>query len=423
MSHDKLIYFPIKILIFSIADFKHTKTMLNISSNTSPPFADLTCLYLHTYAINIIGIYLIPTISLLGLLLNSFLAYMLCDKRLKSRCYKYILCKAVIDLLISIFGIASGPGNCLCPTCNEVDTYWLIFYRIYLVAVPIRILFLTSALSEIYISLNRRYTLENIKNVFTTMSLRMYILIILLAPCLLAVPFFCLTYIDKAHHGPVGYSIQTVSKLYFGLYWLFNSLLDTVMPTGMLIAANVQVMAKYRERMEIKRRTVVRLDGERAFKRSERRFTLVVIVNSGLLAGVRSLDLVTGVMVKLQLTGNVLGIHDSSLCILEVFLMVTNLLLFATAGFSAFIYIAIDKNLKRLLMTYLRMVRIKADLSVGGLLYRFFRYFLKRKVVPEGGMESRSLTVHPKKTLDLNSVGSFPVKQEDYEIQVESCMI
>ncbi len=195
------------------------------------------------------------------------------------------------------------------------------------------------------------------------------------------------------------------------------------MPTGMLIAANVQVMAKYRERMEIKRRTVVRLDGERAFKRSERRFTLVVIVNSGLLAGVRSLDLVTGVMVKLQLTGNVLGIHDSSLCILEVFLMVTNLLLFATAGFSAFIYIAIDKNLKRLLMTYLRMVRIKADLSVGGLLYRFFRYFLKRKVVPEGGMESRSLTVHPKKTLDLNSVGSFPVKQEDYEIQVESCMI
>jgi len=326
---------------------------MNLSSNIT--FANLTCLHINSY---IISEYLVPIVSAFGIILNLILVIMLLDKNLKSRCYKYILCKTLIDLFISIFGMISGMSSFLCFTCNEVTaSYWLSFAKIYLVAVPLRILFLASALSEIYLSLNRYYDLDNIKNFFTTLSFHVYILIIFTLPIILCVPTFFLTYIDKAYHGPHGFTIHTVSKLYFGIYWLLNSIFETILPTVILIIINALVIVKYKYRMEIKRRTVIRLDGKDAFKRSERLFTLVVILNSGLLACVRSVDLVTGVIFKLQLTGNVLRLNWASVCVFEVFFETTYLLLFSTVAFNTVIYVVIDKNLKKILRRFLRLVR------------------------------------------------------------------
>ena len=113
---------------------------------------------------DIIGYYAIPFVAFIGIILNSFLGAMTRSKKLKHSFYKYIFVKTLIDTFVCIFGLVYFKSNCL--ECNR-DRYGYLFHKWYIVYPSLRITFMMSSISEIYLILNRYLILKNIRIAFT----------------------------------------------------------------------------------------------------------------------------------------------------------------------------------------------------------------------------------------------------------------
>lgn len=102
-------------------------------------------------ASDIVGSYIIPSVSAIGVILNIFSIFILNHRSLKHNFYKYLICKSIINLLTCVVGM--GFTNSYCRQCSFDENFEMLLYRNYGICIPIRILLLTSVLSEIVIIL------------------------------------------------------------------------------------------------------------------------------------------------------------------------------------------------------------------------------------------------------------------------------
>lgn len=119
-------------------------TYSNTSGSTEEPLREAI-----NSASDILGSYIIPSVSAIGVILNIFSIFILNHKSLKHNFYKYLICKSIINLLTCVVGM--GFKNSYCRQCSFDDNFEMMIYRNYGVCIPIRILLLTSVLSEIVI--------------------------------------------------------------------------------------------------------------------------------------------------------------------------------------------------------------------------------------------------------------------------------
>lgn len=138
---------------------------------------------------DIIGYYIIPTVSSGGFILNVLSLFILCHRKLKNKFYRYLFCKSFCDSLVCLVGISFL--NTTCTICHEnfFNSYGMLLYRVFIIVCS-RSLFAASTLAEIYLSLDRLSNLTNKKYWFTNIRAKYLLLVLLIVPALFTIPFF-----------------------------------------------------------------------------------------------------------------------------------------------------------------------------------------------------------------------------------------
>ncbi len=102
-------------------------------------------------------------LGFIGLLSNSFTLYLLSHKNMIHPMYAFLWCRTFCNLIVCLF--ACGWVHPL--AIDEPDTYANKFYMLYVIAIPTRIAFFASAISDIILILNRFFiiTERNVLNI------------------------------------------------------------------------------------------------------------------------------------------------------------------------------------------------------------------------------------------------------------------
>jgi hypothetical protein len=102
----------------------------------------------------------VRAISLIGTLFNIFSSIVLINKQFKFRFYDFLLCRSICNLAVCLLGIFYEE-----TVCKECTTdYWPLFINFFLVTLPLRAAFISTAISESLILINRLSLLFARKN-------------------------------------------------------------------------------------------------------------------------------------------------------------------------------------------------------------------------------------------------------------------
>lgn len=136
---------------------------MNVSRNSSGEFSA----FLHglNQVSDVIGFYLIPSISLVGFILNSLTLILLIRSRLtrlNTSFYDSIFCKCFTDIVVCFFGTIYMNGVCRCIGAKQIGQEWsgiysyeYIFFVSYIGIPSLRVSLLASAYSELALIINR----------------------------------------------------------------------------------------------------------------------------------------------------------------------------------------------------------------------------------------------------------------------------
>ena len=108
---------------------------------------------------NFFGYYLTPIGSALLFSNNMFFCILLYRLKMKSRFYNILMAKEISRALAGL--ICIGWMNFHCAYCeNQIyNSYWFLFYRIFIVRYPISLIFLNEPFFDILLNYERWHTL------------------------------------------------------------------------------------------------------------------------------------------------------------------------------------------------------------------------------------------------------------------------
>ena len=104
--------------------------------------------------------YGIRLISIIGVVFNTYSLNVLprkkADQSLTFKFYDFLWCRCFCNLLVCFFGIFFNPNIKLSLSCKECQSdYWQLYLQVFLNVIPLRIAFMSSAISDILLILNR----------------------------------------------------------------------------------------------------------------------------------------------------------------------------------------------------------------------------------------------------------------------------
>ncbi len=300
----------------------------------------------------IIGYYLIPAISTFGFFFNIFCIAVLSNKKLKHRIYTFLICNCYIDLMICTLGI--GFQNA-CLDCSRRYTYSLLCYYTF-IRFSLRIFIFMSALSGIYLNINRYYQISNTVNYWTRMKLQLYVPLISFLSIFLHIPRICLIQFESLDNDwyRYGFSRTKIARVCLIVEFIWAEFIPMLlMPVGSIL-----LVIKYKERMRFKNTYVVQSDNNKKqnksrFSKSERHFTLAVVCLNFIFFIIRLVN-----MTKIILF-TVATFSDDSLTfglgedLLNSLRIIPSLLFISSSSLSIICYIAVDKNFKKVIKSYL----------------------------------------------------------------------
>ena len=303
---------------------------------------------------DVIGYYLITIAAFAGFILNLANIKLLAHKSLKHRFYKYLMCKSILDATVCFLGMGYLNNQSI-PTFT--DNYWLLFYKLYIVKIPLRIEFMVLSLSEIYLTLNRICTFSKTKNRFSNISIKYYMLIIIGFPFSLSIiPYFSLSIRELNQTGVYYWSTTTFG---FSKLFLFYSLLvlffESVIPTILLIAFNLVVLFKYKSRLKF--RISLNIQTIENIKKTDHRFTKMIIIVTGVYSVTHFFDMLSAIANRLVVYTE-FQYSDQTYSIIFFFRAATYLLLYLQFVLNIFIYISIDPNMRKIFEKHLFHVNI-----------------------------------------------------------------
>ena len=299
---------------------------------------------------NIIGYYAIPLVSLIGIMLNIFLSIFLKSKKLKHSFYKYIFVKTMIDIFVCIFGAIYYKSICI--ECGPF-TYQHLFHRWYIIMVNIRILFLMSSISEVYIILNRYLMLKNIRNCLYDVKLSYYLLFIILVPTIIMLPTYSAVEISRIGESEFyELNFTNIGKtVYFRIYLLAVIIPDALLPVITLTVMSLLTIRAYNNRLG-NQAEFMTTSAER-LKKLEKRHTRITIILTILFAISRTFDTISAIFIRLE------GYEIVSADILNMVRQITLMISFSMHSLSnTFIIVPMDKNLKDLIKNFFKTLKV-----------------------------------------------------------------
>ena len=271
---------------------------LNLTLNSSDTFA----LSLLIEISDVVGYYLITIAAFAGFILNLANIKLLAHKSLKHRFYKYLMCKSILDGIVCFLGMGYLNNQSI-PALTE--NYWLLFYKLYIVKIPLRIEFMVLSLSEIYLTFNRIYAFSNSKNRLSYIPIKYYMMIIIGFPFSLSIiPYFSLSIKELNQTGVYYWSTTTFgfSKLFL-FYTLLVLVFESIIPTILLIAFNIIVLYKYKKRSKF--RISLNIQSIENIKKTDNRFTKMIIIITGVYSVTHFFDMLSAIANRIVIFSNV----------------------------------------------------------------------------------------------------------------------
>ncbi len=195
----------------------------------------------------IIGYYLIPAISTFGFFFNIFCITVLSNKKLKHRIYTFLICNSSIDLMICTLGI--GFQNA-CLECSRRFTYSCLCYYTF-IRFSLRIFIFMSALSGIYLNVNRYYQISNTVNYWTRMKLQLYIPLIFFLSIFFHIPRISLIHFENLGNDSYrfGFSQTKIARVFLIVEFVWVEFI----PMLLMPVASILLVIKYKDRMKFKK--------------------------------------------------------------------------------------------------------------------------------------------------------------------------
>lgn len=302
------------------------------------------------YISDIVGYYVISVVSFIGILLNIFILFILRKKELKHDFYKYLWVKAIVDLMICIFGLVYLKSVCSdCPNTIS-NTYWIIFYQWYMVKVNLRTVFAVSSIHEIYMITVRYYIIRGEKKWFLNIKLKFYIPLLLFVPILLSVPSYVAVDIKPEVTGDLYY--WTLSEL--GNSLLFKVYGAVVLLPGtliLLIVLTVMNILTIKAFYEYTKKKAVLLKEKRTLKDKQKiRFTRIMIILTVLFIISELCIVFTDLFGRLIVSFDT-EYQEELLALGNCLRQFGLLFVFAIHSLDLFVYVPMDKNMTKLVKT------------------------------------------------------------------------
>lgn len=296
----------------------------------------------------IVGYYVIPVVSLIGILLNIFSTFILRKKELKHYSYKYLWVKAIIDLTICILGLGYNYSLCLgCDSTNS-NTYELLFYQWYVININTRVILAVSSLHEIYMITERYYAIKGEKKWFLNIKLKFYVPSIFLIPVLVSILIFMAIEIKPEENGDLYY--WTLSE--YGESMFFKILSSIIiLPESLLLVMILTIMNILTTKAFIeysRKKATLKNQNKRVKDKQKIQFTRMMIILTILYIVTALFDDATAMLTRITIY---LDIEFSShtIALFNCARQLSLLMIFASHSFDVFIYVPMDQNLSRLI--------------------------------------------------------------------------
>lgn len=303
---------------------------------------------------NFIGFYGISSISLIGILLNTFIHYLLGNKNLKYGFYQHIRLKTSIDILMCILGFGS-LSSYVCIRCKTSNTYEIILYQCFSF-ISSRIIYLISALHGIYLISNRYLIIKNRNHWIVNIRLIYYIPILIILPCLLIFPVTLVISINKSAENSELFDWTWSSDfetLYFRVYMLFLIIIGNLLPLVILLIMNFLCLNEYKKRLKIK--TKITIQSIENLKNLENDYTRATIILTVFFVITRLSEILNGLFAVYSLNSNFDIIKISVFNLTKQF---SYLFVFGLSSFDGLLYLQIDKNLRKLAKEKIKKIKV-----------------------------------------------------------------
>ncbi len=238
--------------------------------------------------------YVIRIVSGLGVFLNIFSMIICANKKLTHHIYSYLWCRGLINGLVCLLG-ASFLQLPLPPT---PQSYALVFVSLYIINIPMRVAFLASAFEELALILNRLFVIQKKHNYFSQMSKVQNIIFCFFLPVLDSIPGWIALEIQDfpGSDGMYQWGLTEFGKsTFFQAYYIANFFLETVVPVFVLLPLNIYTVRKLKEHLN---RTKA-IKKTKSIKKNTK-FTWLMTVLVSLSVFARSIDMITGIMIRLK---------------------------------------------------------------------------------------------------------------------------
>ncbi len=313
---------------------------MNSSTNSSQLAVEYMWMNIATYIINN---YLIRVVCCLGIVFNFFFAFILRNKKLTHRIYNFFWCRAVCNFLVCVLGAANKYY--ICFDC-EISSYWLLFYTVYLNTIPIRIACYFTQICDLMLILNRFFQIMNKKNFLTEMSKKSILLMCVLAPIVISVPFYFSIKIQATASGNfVSKPTELGLSKYFSFYSIIMFILVIILPVVAATVINFVSMYKFRKILESKANLTNKVA---ECKQAEMKYSICVFILAAICILSRSLDVIATIFNRLLYFFPEI-FSEANVRLIVFSKCVTNLFLFTVNGLDGLVYLKMDNNLWQLI--------------------------------------------------------------------------
>jgi len=296
------------------------------------------------------GIYILDSIVSrsiggVGILVNLFFVLTLSHRTLRHKIYDFLWCRQFTNLLTCL-SVAASNGFCF--DC-DYNSEWLAYY-IWYISIAIRVSSLASFISDILLILNRYFEVCQ-KTIFLgRLSKKMNIFICFSIPFIIFVPGYFAVYVVKVPlNGKFKLTLNAFgTSTYFKLYFFLAFLIEIVIPLITLLWINIVSVFKFKHVME---RHGDLTGNQTEARNAERRFTRMVFLLSAITSVTRIIDLMTTLLNRiLIISPSTFGQGTIELILFSKSLTV--IFINIALGFDAFVFMRMDKNIWRLVLSF-----------------------------------------------------------------------
>jgi hypothetical protein len=258
---------------------------------------------------DVIGYYIIPFVSLIGLILNMTCINVLKNLAKKNEFYKFILLKAYSDSIVCLFGIGYLNNNCLTCYQHYCHNYCYMFYIGRIVRINLRTVIFASVITELILNLNRWSILYNKISFLKTIKLKYFLVVLYFSTFTFSLPSQFSIQLECTDNTTSLYTLTTTDfgdSLVFKYFLIILLLFESVLPHFFMIVLSVLNIIKIKQVMAKQMFNSIKISASNQvnqtsnkFKLKELRFTKIVLVLTIFFILVHSFDTLTALFVRL----------------------------------------------------------------------------------------------------------------------------